>query len=751
MSKKKQQNANHSFRSSVNCIPVLRPLSRKMPLRTQKDSPERQPKHFSLPEHISDFLRDSPPTSLDHLGGDTYSGTLRLTVEAMTALVFGNQVKHAGRPTEISIPVDPTTGHPFIPPTMIKGMISNAYERLTSSRFRVFGDHSVALTYRADPAAAIGLVPMRLSDEYDQGTHTGTLLYGPNKTPYAKLLTHEAKKKEENKRETKRPLLAGSSVWAILHHGELVKFKAKKIGDSYIVTQVSTIDKEDYSQLNVPDWVSNSESNEESFTGWFYSTTPHDQLTAGKTIFSSKLSERIFFCDKTNNIDISIAPEVAATYDRIIRSYSYDSTDPTSKVPSAPSRFVIDRAGNEDIDPINHSGLLTYARLQDNRVVELMPTQVGRRNYSQSPQSLASKQGILPVSHPSEASPADRIFGFIPSEVQKTSIQPNERTGALRGKITISAVDTSSVTLKNEKLDLRPLLAPKTTSARRFLTNATGSTISGCPRPYYYSPGDLLGAASYPFRRRDADRHKSGDGRLSYATLKSYEKEVEQEKSSSGGQTNKDVYSTARTWIPRGSTFHCTLHFEGLARDELRMLLWVLDSQLLGKYAQYTDSQQNPEGSPDSSTIEGYLRLGMGKPLGLGVVQVTHTPLEIVHTSCSAGADVLGLVDDYESLEGCLGAASPYAFDLSEDWSTGFLQEAADFYEALSATPWCKAFLRSCTGYPGKVEVRYMKLGENKRNNKTDKEGSPRNGCALAPRSLADDDWTAALAVPEDA
>ena len=379
-----------------------------------------------------------------------------------------------------------------------------------------------------------------------------------------------------------------------------------------------------------------------------------------------------------------------------------------------------------------------------------MPTQVGRRNYSQSPHSLALAQGVLPAAHASEASPADRAFGFVAKDAPLPSGQPNDHVSALRGRITIGAVDASSVIPEDKRIDLRPLLAPKTTSARRFLTDDTGSTISGRHRPGYYSEGDLLGAASYPFRRRDSSSAKKGDGRLSYATLGSYEAEVSEEIPNLNKETNPDIYSTARTWIKRGSTFSCILRFEGLRRDELRMLIWVLDSKLLGKYAQYADPQESLEDSSATPVVEGYLRLGMGKPFGLGLVQVTHTPLEIVKTSSGADPDTFGLADDYESLEGCLGAPSDYAFDPSENWNEAFLQEATSFYEALSGTPWCKAFLRSCVGYPGKTEVRYMKLSENKRNNKTDKTGNPHKGYALAPRSLADDCWTASLEVPDE-
>ena len=749
MSSEKHKSKRNPFHSSVNCIPVLRPPSRRNLRHSRKGEKQNESVYSSLPKETTAFLSDSFPDSIDHLGADTYSGSFSLTIKAVSALVFGDQKKYDGKPTEISIPIDPTTGHPFIAPTMIKGMISNAYERLTASRFRAFGDHCTTLTYRADPAAALGLVPVQLNEKYDHGTYRGKLLYGPGQALYAKLLTHENDENGGNKKKP-LPLLKGSPAWDKLHHGELIDFKAKKIGDSYIVTQIKAIEDSTYSRLTVPAWVSDSKSSETKHRGWFYSTTPDDLLKIGKTIFDSKLSERIFFCDEQDNTEVEIDPQAAETYDRIVRSYSYDSQDPSSSKPASPSRFVIDRAGNKDIDPINHSGLLAYARLQDGKVVELMPTQVGRRNYSQSPHSLALAQGVLPAARASEASPADRAFGFVAKDAPLTSGQPNDHVSALRGRITIGAVDASSVIPEDKRIDLRPLLAPKTTSARRFLTDDTGSTISGRRRPGYYSEGDLLGAASYPFRRRDSSSAKKGDGRLSYATLGSYEAEVSEEIPNLNKETNPDIYSTARTWIKRGSTFSCILRFEGLRRDELRMLIWVLDSNLLGKYAQYSDPQESLEGSSAAPVVEGYLRLGMGKPFGLGLVQVTHTPLEIVKTSSGADPDTFGLADDYESLEGCLGAPSDYAFDPSENWNKAFLQEATSFYEALSETPWCKAFLRSCVGYPGKTEVRYMKLSENKRNNKTDKTGNPHKGHALAPRSLADDCWTASIEVPDE-
>lgn len=754
MSSNNQQSKYTSFHSSVNCIPVLRTSVQRPVPDSTKGGAQSDSFYPNLPETIATFLSDKLPAPIDHLGTDTYSGSFRLTIEVMTALIFGNQKKSKGKPTEISIPIDPTTGNPFISPTMIKGMISNAYERLTASRFRVFGEHNATLTYRADPAAALGLVPVRLNDNYDLGTHRGTLLYGPGHALYAKLLTHEIDD-EENKKPLS--LLKGSHVWDTLRHGELIDFMAKKIEDAYIVTQIKAREDKAYTRLKVPDWVSNSSCDETAHTGWFYSTTPDHLLKAGKSIFASKLSERIFFDDQRSKQEINIDTVVAETYDRILHSYSYDSTDPTSKIPTTPSRFVIDRAGNKDIDPINHSGLLAYARIQGEKVVELMPTQVGRRNYSLSPRRLGQAQGVLPVSNAIEASPADHIFGFITKDPQTPDNQPDKQLSTLRGRITISAVDTSSATPKDKRFNLRPLLTPKTSSARRFLTDVSGHTISGRSRPEYYSEGDQLGAASYGFRRRDAEPKKRRDAEQTkerdrhpyYATLDSYEKEQLDEHPGRQEKTNPEVYSTADTWIPRSSTFHCTIHFEGLQKEELWTLLWISDSKLLGRYVQKEQHLRDSDQEENAAPIEGYLRMGMGKPLGLGVVRTSFSTLSCVKTASAEDDDVFGLVDDYKSLEGCLGATNPENDELNEEWKEEFFKEAEAFYQALSSTPWCKAFLRSCLGYPGKSDVRYMTLSENKQNNKTESDGKIKSGRGHAPRSLAADNWDEALKIPK--
>ena len=141
--------------------------------------------------------------------------------------------------------------------------------------------------------------------------------------------------------------------------------------------------------------------------------------------------------------------------------------------------------------------------------------------------------------------------------------------------------------------------------------------------------------------------------------------------------------------------------------------------------------------------------MGMGKPLGLGVVRTSFSALSCIKTASPNNGNVFGLVDDYKALTGCLGVIDPEIDELNADWKEEFFKDAEDFYQVLSNTPWCKAFLRSCLGYPGSTDVRYMTLSENQQNNKTESDGKIKSGRGHAPRPLAADNWFEALKIPK--
>jgi len=97
------------------------------------------------------FFRDAEPAPLDHLAPGTYSGTLKLTIETKTPLIT------ACRDTTGRLVVPSSSGNPdgattardaIIPATSLKGVLSSAFEEITQSRFRVFGDHQLQEQFR---------------------------------------------------------------------------------------------------------------------------------------------------------------------------------------------------------------------------------------------------------------------------------------------------------------------------------------------------------------------------------------------------------------------------------------------------------------------------------------------------------------------------------------------------------------------------------------------------------------------------
>lgn len=96
-------------------------------------------------------LNDREPASLDHFPAHTWSGSIRFSITAKTPLVYGSVDEETN---SISIPTEILDGSsdtpreiPVLPATMVKSMLSNAFERVTTSRLRIFGNYSDPLTY----------------------------------------------------------------------------------------------------------------------------------------------------------------------------------------------------------------------------------------------------------------------------------------------------------------------------------------------------------------------------------------------------------------------------------------------------------------------------------------------------------------------------------------------------------------------------------------------------------------------------
>ena len=187
-------------------------------------------------------------------------------------------------------------------------------------------------------------------------------------------------------------------------------------------------------------------------------------------------------------------------------------------------------------------------------------------------------------------------------------------------------------------------------------------------------------------------------------------------------------------WIEAGSEMKFTLRFENLSRLEFATLRWLLDSTSLY------------DGVEDDGN--GFLRLGIGKPLGLGIVQV-----DADEESWRLYVPRDNLIDLYKELSGCFGYVEDEDLTTLDSVSQSGLipSEEWDFTEderkAFLFLPNVRAFRRAATGYGKKATVRYMYLCENQKNNQTDsKSGKPKPGRGLAPRLLSlDEGWDSPL------
>lgn len=839
-----------TFHSAVNRIPV-----------------PRQSVHNLVAEGMlpKDIFNDGKAPGHDRLANEGWSGTIDLEMTVRTPLVFGDQYKEdaEGRRVEesdglkkipgsrnvIEVPMD-GSGRPFISPTMVKGMVSRAYETLTASRFRVFGEHRDPLTYRVDPSQANRLFPARVCRD-EAGDLAVEILNGKGEKNEMALLVDSLHVRgievvreghtqpTPNAKAPQRPRVPGAGLLlpaeqvlkrfrSLTPHGEPVRVGLTRFKDGKPV--VTHVRREDTGELEEFFRVTRDRSARPiEVEGYACRTAPEGKFASD--LFENKKCERFFF--KIDSLEKDISGTILRLTETNIRDYGLiiESYRKASDEYKGPEPHLLNRASqkrknraangasaqaddapasasgaSEPTDdaltptdgtpalannaptsadsaseptgsapaladsapaPILTEGDLVFVRLDTDEVpdcygkmlksvavCEVLPTMVGRRAYQKSPRELAENQLVAPPKNRDEASPADRLFGYV---VPETMENAKDGDVAYRGRVSFGQVDSSGVKVCRKEKKLAPLLEPKVSSARRFLTDSGGATrrikkdneSAGIApndrkqevsvkeekeewrllaRREYFGPGQLLGAAAYPVHRKP---QVDETGFLRSATELS---QLDLE------QGNDDVRITAKTWIETGSSLKCTLRFENLSKFELAFLVWVLTPENLvplearnrTKNAEEKAKSEAGKGDGEGPAKPvGFLRMGLGKPLGLGAVEV-----RIAEGGLKAWRG-RSLAKSYESLEACLGFGAktrkPSKFSLKK-----LMREVApDRRLDLDRLPWIQAMQRAAYGYDDGVEVRYMSLAENKANNQMNsKTGEPQEGRGLSPTDL---------------
>lgn len=704
------------FHSAVNRIPVLRP--KVLDLVDRKALP-------------ADLFGDQEPPAHDHLLLEHWSGSIDLELTVRTPLVYGEQRENPGGGTQVEIPTD-QQGRVVFPGTMVKGMLSRAYEVLTASRFRVFEEHAKPLTYRADVADALRLVPVRVVEMSEDGGFVVELLRGEKK----KYVRDKNGIKQEFPAVSAAFLRVDSShprrcvgssefrkIQAMTRHQNKVRCKLSLCihpkGYAYWRV-IGLYDARDelVEIYDVPSDVGVLKTIDK-VVGYVYRSARDEDPP--ESVFSNKHNERVFFSVSNDTKKMVVSASVVNSYRRIVESYSEQRKVNELQRNVRPNRFT-----GVDSKVLLRKGSLAYAVLSDDEAVveELVPTMVGRRSYCMSPRSLAEKQCVTPLGSATEASAADRLFGYVVSN-------PREGAGnggvASRGRLIFGQVDTSSVVLSREETPIAPLLSPKPASARRFLTGIKGETPmkqGECDedsqkkdrvlrRSEYFRSGQYLGVAAHPVHRSIL----GSDNFPVSATRAPRQEGVRQD--------NHQIHSVAKTWIRPGSVLRCRMRFENLTDNELAVLVWLLEPANLVPI-----SEQNAEKSK-----VGYLRVGLGKPLGLGAVEVRMAKDGLRAVNVGGEND---LSEAYQNLSGCLGVSET-------------VHHPADFALKINtaALPWVQAFQRASFGYSDGRTVRYMLLKENQENNKVDECGNPEAGRGLSPVDISGKEIPAPLEIPK--
>ena len=704
------------FHSAVNRIPV----PRREILGTVRRG--------RLP---ADLFGDQEPPAHDHLSSERWSGLIDLELTVKTPLVYGEQRENPGGGTQVEIPTD-QQGRVVFPGTMVKGMLSRAYEVLTASRFRVFEEHAKPLTYRADVADVLRLVPVRVVEMSEDGGFVVELLRG------------EKKKYVRDKNGIKQEFPAVSAAFLrvdsshprrCVGSSEFRKIQAMTRHQNKVCCKLSLcIHPKGYAYwrviglydargklVEIYDVSSDVEvlKTIDKVVGYVYRSARDEEPP--ESVFSNKHNERLFFSVSNDTKKMVVSASVVNSYRRIVESYSEQRKINELQRNVRPNRFT-----GVDSKALLRKGSLAYAVLSDDEAVveELVPTMVGRRSHCMSPRSLAEKQCVTPLGAATEASAADRLFGYVVSNPREGA----ENGGvASRGRLIFGQVDTSSVVLSREETPIAPLLSPKPASARRFLTDIKGETPmkkGECDednqkkdrvlrRSEYFRSGQYLGVAAHPVHRSIL----GSDNFPSSATRAPLQEGVRQD--------NRQIHSVAKTWIRPGSVLRCRMRFENLSRNELAALVWLLEPANLVPI-----SEQNAEKSK-----VGYLRVGLGKPLGLGAVEVRMAKDGLRAVNVGGEND---LSEAYQNLSGCLGVSET-------------VHHPADFALKINTTalPWVQAFQRASFGYSDGGTVRHMLLKENQENNKVDECGNPEAGRGLSPVDMSGKEIPAPLEIPK--
>lgn len=547
-------------------------------------------------------LGSVPPPPHDRYVG--LSGTITCVLTATTPLFIADShgaYEDRGEPGHMHYRFfQDAKGEPAIPGTSLRGVIRSVFEAVTNSCLANFHGEK-RLSYRPPPGDALKLVPARVlrhtDGRYELEVLSGTTRFEPDRRPegaqyaawlrrYQPMWANNSAAKAPNTPYAQRRSFTDADLQGLGHGSpcqaiiQRVQHPLKRF-EFWNVVAIAPLGQ----PIRRPDGA----AGELLVEGYLCITNQN---------IENKHDERLFFRGPgAVRIMLDLDDEVRRRYQELIIDYQERHADDLEKAGAHPeqprgkragfSRFVIERK-----EGALQGGELVYALIDRGgrgyKVRYVVPVSVPRVTYD------TQIGGKLPpaarhlhrCTEAAELCPACRTFGWV-WEGKTEELRDHNKRNAYAGRVTIEHA-TVAKDVKPFDATLAILSAPKPTTIRFYLAPERGKPQRGLEdKDYNYDTPDIR------LRGRKFYRHHGSQLR-------------EREYRSAAKNPKSDQNRTVHGVRDAGSNFGFTVRFENLAPVELGALLWSLE-------------------------IDGWHhRIGLGKPLGFGSVQIAVKGLTVL-------------------------------------------------------------------------------------------------------------------------
>jgi len=610
------------------------------------------------------------PGGHDRYLPEAWSGRLEVELTTVTPLLLVDGARASGAEGEHRR--DPVRldgqGRPLLATTSIKGMLRAAYEAVTNSRFGVLAAHDRPVAFRQVASQGLETVPVRLvrrNGEVMAQPMLGLASMGSQGAGRSmkEIAMHAAWVPCYDPGAAGGGRSRGAEWYAEFAHGDQVHARLSPQRKGFRYWQV-----EEMVPVGQPRPIPRSDS-ETVVTGFFVRCHRTTQ---------AKRYERLFFNpDGPEPAPLPLAKGVEPRWRQLIEDYreqhrreredrrrrdrgcrDYRVDPGTGELAEAAiPRHACDESALE-----LKEGTLAYARIRGGRVTDLFPVMISRELHPRAPAELVPED-VRPAREPAELSPADRVFGTV------------HQAGRLRfGRIVLRTPVERALRRIEGGLPLAVLSTPKKAQARFYLArDRLGTPLpDGAPKQEIgYRDGHWIrGRKVYLFGERALER-AHWDPERALAARGGDHEYVRPE------LTRDDQNRTIEGWVEPGTVFSFSIEFTNLSTVELGALLWLLSDQV------------------------PYHRLGLGKPLGLGVVRLRERPeARLIRNG-------KGWAEWYADLE----AGEPTSIEPLPDFVGEYQRAVAEAYGGgeFKSVPFVRAFLRASRPQPGQ-DVHYPRV-----------------------------------------